>query len=267
MKLLGKSAEERQKRSNYIVPNACILLLLGLTWWQLYHPESMEWWADEDGPFEYATALIYGACCLLFALMARWGNFPVNSARRLGRAILVIGAIGCFFIMGEEVSWGQRIIGFATPESWAEKNYQQETTLHNLDWINENLTSSETGIFRANFFNLMMLGMGFALPIIALVPWVRRLTTRLAIPIIPLRYSVLFIGAWMYGKFLQDYAIHFNTPPEVREFLYAIGILMFALTGLKRPWEVYRVEPGEMSNPAAADAGKDKSDLAGAARA
>jgi hypothetical protein len=207
----------------------------------------MEWWAAEDGPFEYATALIYGICCILFALMARRGKLPVKSMRKFGRTILIVGSIGCFFIMGEEVSWGQRIIGFETPEYWADNNYQQETTLHNLDWIYDNFTSSETGLLRANFFNLIMLGMGFALPLVALMPWVRRLTAGLAIPIIPLRYSVLFLGAWLFGKYLQDYAIQFNTPPEVREFLYAIGIIMFALTGLKRPWEVYRVKPEEIS--------------------
>ena len=235
-----------QKHANYVAPIASALAIIVLILWQIYYPDSMDWWADEDGPFEYATALFYGVCSVIFGLMARRGNFPLNSSRQLGRAILITGALGCFFIMGEEISWGQRLIGWDTPESWAEINYQQETTLHNLDWVYTTLTSSETGFFRANFFNLLFVGMGLGLPVIALIPWARSLIARLAIPIIPLRYAVLFVGAWLYGKYLVGYAGHKN-PPEVREFLFSIGILMFALIGLKRPWELYRVTAEEMS--------------------
>jgi hypothetical protein len=229
-------------------PIIILLLFAALALWQIFAPESMHWWADEDSIFEYGTALLYGACSYIFIQMARKGSFPAQSFRLLGRAILVFGAVACFVVMGEEVSWGQRIIGFDTPEAWAEKNYQQETTLHNLDWVYENLTSSETGVFKANFFNLAMIGAGLGLPILALIPWIRRLTARLAIPIFPLRYCMLFVGGWAYGKFLQDYAVHFNDPPEVREFMYAAGVLLFALTGLLRPWEVYRVKPEDMSD-------------------
>ena len=38
----------------------------------------------------------------------------------------------CFIIGMEEISWGQRILGIETPESFKEINYQQETTVHNL---------------------------------------------------------------------------------------------------------------------------------------
>ena len=237
----------QQAKLNILTPAISILFLLGLAWWQFYFKDSMDWWSDEDRPFEYATSVAYGVASVLFILMARRGRYPLQSMRRLGQFILIIGAIGCFFIMGEEVSWGQRIIGFETPEAWADKNYQQETTLHNLDWVYENLTSSQTGFFKANFFNLVMLGVGFVLPLAALIPWVRRMSARMAVPIIPLRFCVLFVGGWIYGKYMQPYAIDLNGPPEVREFIYSLGILMFAVTGLTRPWELYRSKPDEMS--------------------
>lgn len=240
------TTSDRQNFANYAVPLASAGALVVLILWQIYFPDSMDWWAKEDGPFEYATVLFYGVSSLIFWRMARRGNFPLNSTRRFGQIILITGALGCFFIMGEEISWGQRIIGWDTPESWAEMNYQQETTLHNLDWVYTNLTSSETGIFRANFFNLLFVGMGLGLPVIALIPWARSLIARLAIPIIPLRYAILFVGAWLYGKLLVDPTGHEN-PSEVREALFSVGILMFALVGLKRPWELYRVTAEEMS--------------------
>jgi ABC-type Fe3+-siderophore transport system permease subunit len=46
--------------------------------------------------------------------------------------------LGCFFIAGEEISWGQRIFGIETPESVAEVNRQEELSVHNITSI-ENL--------------------------------------------------------------------------------------------------------------------------------
>ncbi|MET0201749.1 MAG: hypothetical protein ABW245_07835, partial [Gaiellaceae bacterium] len=36
------------------------------------------------------------------------------------------------FAAGEEISWGQRIIGFRPPALFLEHNFQQESNLHNL---------------------------------------------------------------------------------------------------------------------------------------
>lgn len=84
----------------------------------------------EDGPFEYASALLYfsaAAACLMFAARAR------------GRGRLrfwLAGLAGLFvFVGGEEISWGQRLVGFGTPEDLAAVNVQGEFTLHNV-WSN-----------------------------------------------------------------------------------------------------------------------------------
>lgn len=42
-----------------------------------------------------------------------------------------------FFTAGEEISWGQRIIGISTPEIAAEINTQNETTIHNIRGLND----------------------------------------------------------------------------------------------------------------------------------
>ena len=47
-------------------------------------------------------------------------------------------AFGCFYIAGEEVSWGQHILGWATPEFWSGVNDQNETNLHNTSsWLDQ----------------------------------------------------------------------------------------------------------------------------------
>ena len=41
-------------------------------------------------------------------------------------------ALGSFFILGEEISWGQRIFGFKTSQFFEEHNTQDEENIHNL---------------------------------------------------------------------------------------------------------------------------------------
>ena len=60
----------------------------------------------------------------------------VRLAKELGwRIYFGLVAGGLFFIVGEEMSWGQHIFGWETPEPLAEVNAQNETTLHNLDFF------------------------------------------------------------------------------------------------------------------------------------
>ncbi|MFN2517287.1 MAG: hypothetical protein ABR556_13850 [Pyrinomonadaceae bacterium] len=41
-------------------------------------------------------------------------------------------ALFCIFVAGEEFSWGQRLLGFYSPEYFLANNFQQELNLHNL---------------------------------------------------------------------------------------------------------------------------------------
>ena len=50
----------------------------------------------------------------------------------LNRWLILAGALAFFVIGMEEISWGQRIFGWGTPEALAEFNYQGETNLHNV---------------------------------------------------------------------------------------------------------------------------------------
>ncbi len=84
----------------------------------------------EDGVFETLTAVLLFLAAILYFRAAR-------QASRLGHALplrLLLGffALFCLFFCMEEISWGQRLIGWETPE-WAKSiNSQQETNLHNL---------------------------------------------------------------------------------------------------------------------------------------
>jgi hypothetical protein len=84
----------------------------------------------EDSLVEYLTALLF----LMAAGLAVAGACRAHRAGlpRLSTAGFILLALGMAFVGMEEISWGQRIFGWSTPERFAELNWQRETSLHNL---------------------------------------------------------------------------------------------------------------------------------------
>ncbi len=49
-----------------------------------------------------------------------------------------LAALGCFYVGGEEISWGQHFLNWGTPSYWAALNDQEETNLHNTSaWFDQ----------------------------------------------------------------------------------------------------------------------------------
>jgi hypothetical protein len=85
---------------------------------------------QEDNVVEWATAFsafagaIYGFRFLGRARRHRMPAFPL--------IFYALVTAGLFVLGGEEISWGQRIVGFHTPASLSEFNRQGEFNFHNL---------------------------------------------------------------------------------------------------------------------------------------
>ena len=60
-------------------------------------------------------------------------------------ALTAVYALIFFMAAGEEVSWGQRIIGWESGEFFLQHNKQEETNLHNLMVGDVHLTKSLFG--------------------------------------------------------------------------------------------------------------------------
>lgn len=99
------------------------LLLFGL---RLLRPALLHRLLEEDGPAEWATFAAFTLAGGLYALAAR------RSAEAWPRLVAVVLAVFSFFVAGEEISWGQRLLGFRPPEVFLEHNFQQETNVHNF---------------------------------------------------------------------------------------------------------------------------------------
>lgn len=79
----------------------------------------------EDGVVEYLTAF-----CFLVASVLTLFQKPIEI-----RWINALVVLAFLWVALEEVSYGQRLFGFATSEAMHELNVQSEMNLHNLPWL------------------------------------------------------------------------------------------------------------------------------------
>lgn len=92
-------------------------------------PDTFGEWMREDGPVENLTVLVilFAAVVLGRRLLRLWGRRPW-----VWRGFMVFLLLAMVFAAGEEISWGQRLLGFETSHFFLENNTQSETNLHNL---------------------------------------------------------------------------------------------------------------------------------------
>lgn len=90
---------------------------------------------SENGPHEYFQAILsflaFFVCVVVVLRHEIWK--PLWLAGWIG-----IAALGSFYIFGEELSWGQQLFKWATPDFWMQVNDQKETNLHNTSaWLDQ----------------------------------------------------------------------------------------------------------------------------------
>ncbi len=189
---------------------------------------------EEDGPVEWLQFFGFLATSVLLAV-ASW-----RLARRgeIAAAVLLgIGALGMFGIAGEEISWGQRLLGLETPEALVEANHQGELNLHNIT----SFPMQRLG----NYLQLVLGGAGLLLPWLTRVqrPRVTQRLLRLLSP--PLFVSTGFGLLFLYRltRFAWDNetrtVVKFGEWPELT-FALGLAISAFLLVRSLRdgrdPW-------------------------------
>lgn len=90
---------------------------------------------SESGPHEFLQAVVV-FCGFSVALLTLLEN---RFSRHSGlMAWIAFAAVCQFYVGGEEISWGQHLFGWTTPEYWSGINDQNETNLHNTsDWLDQ----------------------------------------------------------------------------------------------------------------------------------
>lgn len=158
-----------------------------------FDPETVAHMGDEDRFFEWATAislfLAFAICVYLFI--------------KTKNIFYILLSVLFFFGAGEEISWGQRIIGFRTPELMEEINVQKEFSFHNIEIFNtaDFQHREKEGLARlleVNFlFRLFIIGYGIVLPFFVYhVKLIRKLTEWAKLPVPPISIGIFFFVNW-----------------------------------------------------------------------
>ncbi|NOS99971.1 MAG: tetratricopeptide repeat protein [Phycisphaerales bacterium] len=90
----------------------------------LRYPLIYIWATYEDLLGEWIQFWLYVATMLL--------SLRVVFTSRRHRPFFGLLAVACFYVAMEEISWGQRVLGFASPEFFRQHNLQGETNVHNF---------------------------------------------------------------------------------------------------------------------------------------
>jgi len=169
---------------------------------------------SEDGQVEYIQVLFLLISCILSIVISRY----LKIKKYIYLSILyVILAIGLLFIAGEEVSWGQRILNIATPESLKVINRQEEITIHNINGV-------ETIVGNLYIYASIYCAFGFIL-----MPGLSKFINSESLNfIIPRKYyAFYFLPIIVY----QTSPLRGIIPyiPEVVELFFYTGIMVFLL--------------------------------------
>jgi hypothetical protein len=201
--------------------------------------------AKEDSFFEIGTAVLFLITSFLFfALFFRKKLFRNEQDRLvyntyLKRIFFLLFALMFFVFFGEEISWGQRILGFETPESVMERNMQKEFNIHNFDVLHHwgNGKEHKKGI--AAFFTAKRIFIYIFVLYLLILPFlvnVNELIRRLAkwfylpVPVIELGYLfIMNLLIYRSFKFYFGYIKTVRVMSEIEEFNFALILLFIPL--------------------------------------
>jgi len=171
-----------------LVANVCVILVfaVGAALFGI-DPDAYYLNAQEDEPLEWATFWAF-----LLAAGFNAHNALADRRRRGGIPWFHVGlAAFCLLVALEEISWGQRVLGYRAPEFFLERNYQQEFNLHNI----------VDGGLRRTLMLLILAGYGVLAPLASAPRTVRAWADRLRIvtpppALVPTFATAAVIYAW-----------------------------------------------------------------------
>ena len=209
-----------------------VLVFSVLVHWSLRTFLDNEWLEGEDGLSEWwsvATYLVSAGLAIFVAV-----SLKTTKHSKLKYFYLVLAVV--FFLGGmEEISWGQRIFGWRTPVIMGGINFQDETTLHNINF-------ADNVIFEGLFWGSAL---GLVGGVCRMIANRRGLSDsmRMFLPSLTMAPALLLILVWRTGELWRTANIprlvmdHFNCGPrgsEVPEVLLGLCLIIYTFTNLQK---------------------------------
>jgi len=201
---------------------------------------------SEDGLIEYISVLFW---LIGFLICLRY----LFRKKKKYRLITTVFCLICLFSLGEEISWGQRILDIKTPEYIAKHSRQSEINFHNLYILSGGSTwkrffeTGELSIYQiVDLQNIFRLGFVFfflVLPILCINKKIYDFVMRIGY----YRPTLFFLlNIWIvmiFSALICTNASHHmhHQLQEVREMCYALFIAIY-LHRLSRTDEAFRLE-------------------------
>ena len=198
------------------------LILLALA--HLFVPGSYrELVGSERGLVEISQFLMALAA---FVIALRSLAIPGLKARPWLFLWVALLTLGSFYLAGEEISWGQHFFLWTTPETWQAINDQNETNLHNISNLLDQIprTLLELGV---------VIG-GIVIPLLALArPAIRRHPLGVILPPLVLLPTALLVeisrAPERLGELFVGHTLFFDRASEVQELYFAYFILLYVI--------------------------------------
>jgi hypothetical protein len=203
----------------------------------------------EDGPIEILGAIFFLLAASLFIAAYIYSSNAASKLRRINtHKNLFYLLLGVLFLVcsAEEISWGQRIYNWETPELFKQINVQRETNLHNILLFDSTESdSSRKSTMHTMLFNMNRLFAIFWLSFCVIVPITDRLSLRMrnffktiGLPITPLWIGMLFVihaivFQIIYSSMDLPHGVR-NSVNELKESNYAFIFTILAYYELKR---------------------------------
>ncbi len=203
----------------------------------------IEYIGSEDAPIETTGAIAFLVASALFLCAylyssGQGGTLGKFTTKR--NAFYLILAVSFFICLGEEISWGQRLFGWNTPDAWSHANSQQETNLHNLHLFHNPASQKRVGDFLLNHNTLFA---ACVLTVCVLIPLLNRLWSKAASFFERIGFPI--VQLWIGGLVLLNYALFkvtvrlsptvcYDCAQELKESLYSVLLAVFALCELTR---------------------------------
>ena len=225
---------------------AAVLTFTLVVYWALTVFPDVKWFAGEDGASEWWSVGTYLAAAVMATVtsrsLARLGHHRLGWAHLWFAAALLIGAM-------EEISWGQRLLGWSTPEALERINVQDETSFHNLSGFDSVLA---TLIFCASAAAL-----AGAVARVVLHARHRVTTADFLLPSLVLAPALLMIMFWIGavrsfpGNVPHIVLTHYGLDPvgsEIPEVLMGLCLCVYAFSNWRRAARIH-VEQGHPLTP------------------
>tara|TARA_B100000767_G_scaffold271957_1_gene298653 strand:+ start:5241 stop:5960 length:720 start_codon:yes stop_codon:yes gene_type:complete len=120
----------------YFVLPLCLLLLPYVFF--AFFDGAPFYFDKESGAVENITAITLAVALLLtLNTLVQYRSTSISTIQAAGSyrgfilVWLLVYALGCIYFLGEEISWGQHLFNWSTPDKWLAINDQQETNIHN----------------------------------------------------------------------------------------------------------------------------------------